>query len=745
MAMSLTIKNKDGSDAGFSLVTYLITKYFDKYGTAEITCTPHETIQENSTIEASYKGNVRFRGYIDIPEINEDKTARIVAYELQRLLEYRFTQYYTYPAGTTITNMLSHAEPVYTGTIGLLYMANSLIPQGAFIPFGAGPIYYIKDYLGRGGGTLSKFGTVTKMYANTTALTHITNLNNNWATMTPGTFYQDGNDLWVRMPDDRDPQYWLVSIPNWKDTKLHLSSSVSLTSVLPTPYRLGKTQVATEVDRLVKSFGKEWQWYHDTNGYSYLIVASTVGRGTPISGVVNYRENDTIYTYAEDQTGDPRIDGLIGAGAGQGITQNVYSLLNLYGEGTWKEDIYEDSHQFADQLKNSMAVILPDKLEPLSITITADEDPAVNVGDYANILKANSNPITKRIKQIEYSNDGEMRIMLGQRLLDFSDVTKRTYDLLGSYNDFVNSNANSWSFSFNNDTISNSVPFHQTFKIATDEIDTDYPYRFRMDVSIGWYKDPAGSVTSAVHAHTGSTGSGGGSSHGASSSGGNSQHSTSSDGTTGPNSTANVAGSHTHGISGSISNGSASVVTSVGSAYGYAGSCGNCSFITAVGGPSHSSSNISSGATLNSLSCGMESNDSIIPGPSHGHTTNAGYTTSGGTHGDHYVSDNPQHNLPMNNQNLTPTVQTSFPTLYDTGNSTHVLTLTVKINGSNVPGSPFQDYYVGETISDIDITSLVATATDNAIDISITEYAGASPVRCSLYGSVHSLYVLTSI
>jgi len=741
MAMTLAIENKDGSEAGFSLITYLITKYFDKYGTAEITCTPHETIQENSILEATFKGSVRFRGFIDIPEINEDKTARIVAYELQRLLEYRFTQFYTYAQGTTITNMITHAEPATAGVVGLLYMANSLIPQGAFTLY-SGAVYYIKDYLARGGGTGSKFGTITKMYANATLLTHGAS-----PTLAAGSWYQNGTDLYVRMPDDRDPQYWLVSIPNWKDTKLRLSSSVALVSVLPTPYRLGKTSIAIELDRMVKSFGKEWQWYHDTNGYTYLNVATTVGRGTPISGIVNFRENDTIYTYAEDQTGDPRIDGLVGCGAGSGVTQNVYSLLNLYGAGTWKEDVYEDSHQFTDQLKNSMALILPDKLEPLAITITADEDPAVAPGDYANILKETSLPITKRIKQIEYANDGEMRVMLGQRPLDISDVTKNKYDLLGSYNDFVNSAANSWSFTFNNDNISSggygsvATPYTQTFSIALDEIDTSYPYRFRMDINVGFYKDPAGTVTANAHGHTNSTGVGGACGGG----GASAQHAIPAQNVSGPTvygisgGYMGNGGTHAHSLtSSSGTTSSASAVTSVSPSFG----CSTFSCVSSVGysygGHSH----------------GYATTPGMYGAGDHNHILtlnvvallqsayyNASTTSSGGSHGDH----NTNHTNGVYTENATATIQDSFAKLIPVGASIHFLILTVKVNGSSVPGSPFNDYYPGESISDIDITSLVTTSGQNTITVSISEYGGAAPVRCALYGSVHSLYVLTSI
>lgn len=738
--MDITIKNPDGSDAGLSIIFYQIDKYMDKPGTCEITANPVTTITENSTLEAHWRGTIRFRGYIDIPEENEDQTIRIVAYEQQRLLEYRFTQYYTYDAGTSILSMLSDQEP--TSCVGLLYMANSLIPQGAFVPY-SGNTYYIKDYLGRGGGTASKFGTITKMYANATLLTKGTS-----PILSSGQWYQDSDDLYVRMPDDRDPAYWLVSIPNWKDTKLRLSPQVSLTSTLPVPYRIGKTDISQELDRMILAFGKEFQWIHETDGYTYLYVATTIGRGSPSKGIINFRENDTIYTYAVEQTGDPRIDCLVGAGSGSGVTQETYSVLNLYAKGNWKEDLYTDSHQFKEELQNSMPIVFPDKMEPISISITTDEDPAVNPGDYGNILLEKSLPITKRIKKISYTSDSEMKVWLGQRVLDLTDVTQGKFDLLSSYNDFANTFASSWTFSFNNDNITDTVPFTQTFTVASDEIDKEYPYRFLMSVNIGWYKDPKGSVDSAAHSHSGSTGGGGSHAHsGSTASGGSHPHEAS--GTTqgyvgyaiscATGGNTGYSGNHQHPVSTYSAGGHSHSVT----AYGYVPvtpySVSVSGSTSSAGDHSHSGAATAPGDHKHGLSLTFAE----VAG-AHSHYLPPSQTSynANDTRGI-YTQDN--HTNPMVTEAQKSTVQTNYASLCPTGYSIHYLTLTIKINGTNVPGSPFANYYPGDSISDINITNLVNVAGENTIWIGISEYGGSSPVRCSVYGSINSKYFITNL
>jgi hypothetical protein len=744
--INITVTNPDGTKAGFNLISYQIEKYYDKSGTCEIILTPDATIQENSVLEAKYKGSVVFRGYIDFPEIEKDRECRIVAYEQQRLLEFRQTQFYEYPVGTTLEKMLTHDEP--STCVGLLYMANSLLLQGSF-KIHSGSVYYIKDYLNRGGGTGSRFGTITKMYANTTLLTHGSN-----PSLGPGQWYQDANDLYIRMPDDRDPKYWLVSIPNWKDTKIRLSLHSSASSTISIPYRLGRTPIQNEISRMILAFGKEMQYQHENDGYTYLYINTNVGKGTSTMGVSTYKERHNIYDLSEEQTGDSKIDGLIGTGSGNGITQEVCSTLDLYGSGNWKEDIYSDPHQFEEQLTNSIAKVFPDKLDPFSYTISTAEDPAMNPGDWANVRKDNSMTITKRIKKITFTSDEKMSISLGQRMLDFSDVTQAKYDLLGSHNDFVNSYANSWTFSFNNDSITDSIPFEQSFDVELGDIDTEYPYKFVLNVNVGWYKETKGDVITQNHGHSGSTGGGGEHEHsGETEAGGAHPHSVPivTTDATGWNIAVNYSqndGDHLHsgGVDfdgyhshdADVDLDTFSEITDEEEGHSHSVWDFYCSnvWISSDGEHSHE---------LTQFASGEHSHDQVfVPGDGHTHEvpqSNTDYNNDD-TRG---IYQQDQHINPIYEEDNRETIDDNYAQLLETGNSIHYLTLTVKINGSNVDGSPFPNYYPGESISDIDITNLIDVDSDNTIWIGISEYNGSDPVRCSLNGSVSSRYFITTI
>ena len=78
-----------------------------------------------------------------------------------------------------------------------------------------------------------------------------------------------------------------------------------------------------------------------------------------------------------------------------------------------------------------------------------------------------------------------------------------------------------------------------------------------------------------------------------------------------------------------------------------------------------------------------------------------------------------------------------------TGSPKHII-VTITLNNSAVPGSPFEDYYIDDTINDIDISSLVNIYGDNTLRIAISEYGGNGAVKAAINGSISSKYVLNS-
>lgn len=741
-----TVTNADGSHPGIKIIDYRLEKFFDRAGTLELQVDPESSaVSENSTIEAAYEDSVRFRGWIDYPEVKNDGGISIRAHEQQKLLEYRACQTYNYIEGTTISTIIgSSAAP------GLLYFANSLIPQGSF-SLHSGSVYKLVDYLGRGAGTSSRFGTISSMYQNAIALTKGSS-----ASLSVGQWYQDSDHLYVRTTDSKDPKYYSISIPNWKDTLLRIGNidAAIASETFSVPYRTGKNKIEQEVTRLINAFGLEYQWRHDRDGYTYLDIQETIGRGTSTKGVARYRHGTHMFDYEKVLTGDPRVNCLIGAGAGNGYSLQTSATMDAYSTGTWKEEIYSDSHQFTEQLSNTLTKIFPDRKDGLSYNLTIAIDPLLECGDYINISPLNHSDTVQRVKKITYRSDGSMDIEAGRRLLDPVDVTKSKFDMLADFSTAANGYLNSWTFQFNSDKVTDTVPYSVNFVVNSDEIDTNFDYRFLLNLNVDWYKSSVQSVTTSSHAHSGSTGSGGSHEHG-----GETQE----------------GGAHDHDTFEITSypeeNAAVSVVTSLDSD----GDHGHTTSISLDGSHDH---NITPSGSWDTTD---EEEDHA-----HGYFDfyHYDYTQDDGDHqhiatvyynGDHNhgkVIDDAamfrhDHLLPVSNVSVNPNDTRGIDTMpsdtrpmvtqssaeddtdyycveCETG-SIRYLTITVKVNSTQVAGSPFEDYYPGDSISDIDITDLVSSTAQNTIEISIAEYSGANSVRCSINGSVSAKYTISSI
>jgi hypothetical protein len=77
------------------------------------------------------------------------------------------------------------------------------------------------------------------------------------------------------------------------------------------------------------------------------------------------------------------------------------------------------------------------------------------------------------------------------------------------------------------------------------------------------------------------------------------------------------------------------------------------------------------------------------------------------------------------------------------------LTLTISVDKGagyvQIPGSPFQDYYIGDSEGGIDITDYISFGSTNTIKVEASEYGGAGDVRFEISLSLMAQVVLTSI
>jgi hypothetical protein len=184
------VLNRDDNIVPIDIEDWTLDRYFDRPGTLNILVNDQNAVSRDATAEVKYKNKIIFRGYLDLPERNLYGQNTLKFKDRVSLLDYRFAQDYSYLKGSLISDIMSHAEP---GAVGLLYQANSLIPQGSFTKYQMDK--YKKRY------SPGTFGTLTEIKEDGTALTHAGSV----AEMVAGSWFQDANYVYLWATDSLNP------------------------------------------------------------------------------------------------------------------------------------------------------------------------------------------------------------------------------------------------------------------------------------------------------------------------------------------------------------------------------------------------------------------------------------------------------------------------------------------------------------------------------------------------------------
>jgi hypothetical protein len=337
--------------------------------------------------------------------------------------------------------------------------------------------------------------------------------------------------------------------------------------------------------------------------------------------------------------------------------------------------------------------------------------------------------------------------------------------ILESFNSAHTQNAWSWSFNdLNLDSLlARTVEFVLKSSDEEGQIDTSFPYVVTLDLKIGWYKTDISKVTETEQTHTnvgnhtdyahGNVGSHSDYAHGnVGSHSGYGGKSTSSETMT------------AHGVNQltSAASGSYSAISVASSSTGSGG--GGSSAATSTGGsPAHNHSY--SAPFSHSHSIGI-SWTAYVPDQNHVHTIPSHSTNTAGSqshtgatdsaktragsseHGTATRAGSAQHGTATRAGSSTHPEKDSELAMYvkehGTGNSVHYLALTVLVNGSAVAGSPFNNLYIGDSLSDIDISDLVRVGQNNIITLSVSEWGGSGPVRCAVSGGVQVSSIISA-
>ena len=728
--------NPDGSNAGVdAFLEYTITQYLDKAGSFEGKLSGDYPVEKEGWLDVINAGKIVFRGFIDTINEDEPPTATspgsqsIVAKDLYAGLDEVYVQFQEFPAGTSINDMLSSSDPTPGKVIGILTQLNGALPQGEAV------VYSGETYKYSGYGTLSRCGT-SPIYVDTTALV----LGASKDTLARGQYWRDSQDLYVRAQDGRDPRFFIVIVPNYRDSRLRLGTISLGTSSFTVPYRIaGKGNFRSEVEKIILGKGLEMEFDHRAGiagalGLSYINAKVTVGRGSLTAPVAEFKVEQVV-KFNEETTGTA-VNAIIGSGLGSGPSQVTVAKSNMMSRGHWRERTYSSSI-LGELLSNSLAKIWTDTSDARCWSVTDEDDLSLAPGDFIAVTPPKSQSLVKRAKKIIHKSDNSINIEINQRILEPEDYAKIKANLLSDMNSFIGTQKTSWSSSFGPTNIDDSENLNAEFSgsakftinIPSQTIDQEFATKFFIRLDIAAFEADLSSSETPAHNNGGATSSKTQSSHGVPSTTGD------------PQSSSEISVCNAISISVSDSRNTDTSPT-------YKHIVAHLT-ITASHGDYCEQSMCYPLYAVNATITGYEdlSSSDHVHHLAHTHSANLPYIMSDPAG---HVHRNPENDTdPAEAQSHAVATEPKvanlilqFKTMKESGNSIHYLDVYVYLNNTQISGSPFPNLYLGDSIPDVDVTDQ-AIVGDNFLEIKIKEHTNSLiPVRCAIRGSLNASYYL---
>jgi hypothetical protein len=700
-------------------------------------------LDPQGTAQVVRKGKIILLGHITKFSQSKAEYDSLTLDSAEYLLDQRIGQFYRYPAGTTLNAMLS--EALGGSVAGLLAKANSLVPRGSFT-LHSGSIY---KWVGM--GTASRMGTLTSIYQGVTLLTKKTAI-----PTVAASWYQSATDLYVWTSDSRDPAYHLILIPNFKDTLVRLGTISLGTTTFPVCFEIGASKIFPTIKALILAAGLEWSLRYEKDGYAYLDGTVSVGRGSSSEPVATYIHGKNAEISTGEADGLGKLQALIGQGAGAGMTQQCAAAFDSVTRGTWREAIYQAGGLFGSMLRTATGKVFADYSDATIYNIrTPNQDWSQAVGNWVGVVRDGYQPVIRRIKHIQMRSAGDMLLEVGQRLRTLQELLKSGEEVQQILSSFYGAHTkNAWSWSLPETNIDSFSPTtHQFLLASTDdsikssddktigggEIDPNFPYMVLLNLKIDWYKTDISSVTTPSNSHSdvGSHGGYGGKETSAKTQ--TAHQVLQQTGVAGNPSTyigtgvyTDLAGSHTHSQSGYGTTGA----TSGGGSPSHAHSYYYISGVAIYASANHQHSM----GYASGVSVASNTHTHTMPGhytqdaasQTHTGATDAANTRAGS-------STHPEQLMPIDDEARFAALVAELSV-----GSVKFITLVVKVNNVSVPGSPFNDLYVGDSLDNIDISSLVTVGIRNSLTLTISEWGGSGVVKCAISGNVNVNAVISA-
>lgn len=328
-----------------------------------IKCSRNIPVQRYAHVIATENRRVLFRGYVKSPKIKNIKTRELTCKGEEDLLLRRHTGRFAYQASTRrlihafqsdAPNQVADTYGV-TGNVGLLFIANSMIPlYGNTVLIPATPDFewaaLDSDWIYKlaGLGTDSRIGT-KNIYFEGALLPRVDSYAELQAT--PFSSWSDADDLWVRC----DENMWGLNIsPGFGSRALMLAENAYDTGI-----RMGNVDLSTTVltGNLQLNFDRIMDVLIDLAEFHGLNPRYRRARDCtymdfldePVETEFTLQE-ENITEITQSYSENPLVHALIGLGYGSRDSQHLWAPSDHSWKGIWIEDTIDVDEGFQDSL-----------------------------------------------------------------------------------------------------------------------------------------------------------------------------------------------------------------------------------------------------------------------------------------------------------------------------------------------------------------------------------------------------------
>lgn len=358
--MEILITNAEKEPIEIEADSWDLREYADASKAAEfsIQCSRKIPIQRWAHVVATEGNDVLFRGYVSSPKIKNINTRELVCKGEEHLLLRRFTGRFSYQASARVLDHVFQSDAPsqtadsygVTGNVGMLFMANSLIPYHGNVLTTGTPAY---DWWATGADWIYKLSGLglnsrigdADVYAEGLLLPR----QSSYAALeaTDVSCYSDDDDLYVRL-DDSDynvgfgPRYCMFA-ENAYDTYIRKGTIDLPSTVLTGNLQVNFTRILDILIDFAEFYGLNPR-FRRTRDYTYFDALDDPTE----SEFILPEEN--IAKISQQYNEDSKVHALIGLGTGSQDVQHVYTPSDHSWKGIWLAETLDVEDGFLDTL-----------------------------------------------------------------------------------------------------------------------------------------------------------------------------------------------------------------------------------------------------------------------------------------------------------------------------------------------------------------------------------------------------------